>query len=424
MVKDLYDTDLYKDALSFHSAEPKGKISITHKALSTTRDLTLAYTPGVAAPCKEIEKDPAMSYEYTAKGNMVAIITNGTAVLGLGNIGAAASKPVMEGKAVLFKRFAKIDAIDVEVNTEDPDKFIEVVSNIGESWGGVNLEDIKAPECFRIEKELEKMLSVPVFHDDQHGTAVVTLAGLINGAHITDKDPRQMKIVVNGAGAAALSCVELMRQYGVPRDNITMCDLRGVLYKGRKILHESKENYASDTKARTLKEALKGADMLLGLSARDAVKPDDISAMAKNPLIFVLANPIPEILPEVAMKERPDAVIATGRSDYPNQINNVMCFPYIFRGALDVRARNINTEMKMAASQAIAMLARKTVPEEVYQAYGGLGGNREKKQYGKNYILPSPFDPRLLPEVSRAVAQAAVDSDVASIKPDLGKLYV
>ena len=294
-MEDNYDTLIYKEALSFHRTGQKGKISIAHKELRTARDLSLAYTPGVAAPCLEIEKNPAMVYEYTAKGNMVAIITNGTAVLGLGNIGPAASKPVMEGKAVLFKKFAKIDAIDVEVSTEDPEKFVDIVENIGSSWGGINLEDIRSPECFYIEEELRKRMDIPVFHDDQHGTAVVVLAGLINGADIVGKDPVKMKIVINGAGAAALSCANLMRSYGVPRENIIMCDLAGVLYKGRPKLSAAKSGFVSDTSARTLKEALEDADMLLGLSAKDVVSQDDIKHMAKDPLIFVLANPTPEI---------------------------------------------------------------------------------------------------------------------------------
>lgn len=400
-------------ALEYHKRDGKpGKIAIVAtKPLMSQRDLSLAYSPGVAVPCEEIAKNPKASYDYTAKGNMVAVISNGTAVLGLGNLGAAASKPVMEGKAVLFKRFADIDAIDIEVATEDPAEFISVVKNIAETWGGINLEDIKAPECFIIERELKKIVEVPIFHDDQHGTAIITAAGLINAAHITERKFSELKIVVNGAGAAAIACIELLKHMGVYNDNIILCDTKGVIYKGREVgMNEWKVKHAIDTQARTLAEALKGADVFLGLSVKDAVNEEMIMGMAKKPIIFAMANPDPEISPSLVLKVCPDAIIATGRSDYNNQINNVMGFPYIFRGALDVRANQINEAMKVAAVEALAKLARQPVPDEVSAAYSG-----KKMRYGPEYIIPVPFDPRLIKTIPVAVAMAAIESGVAGI---------
>ena len=400
-------------ALEYHCRDGKpGKVAIVAtKPLLSQRDLSLAYSPGVAIPCEEIAQNPAASYDYTSKGNMVAVISNGTAVLGLGNLGSAASKPVMEGKAVLFKRFADIDAIDVEVSTQDPDEFILVVKNIAESWGGINLEDIKAPECFVIERELKKIVEVPVFHDDQHGTAIITAAGLINAAHITERKFEDIKIVVNGAGAAAIACIELIKKMGVKHENVILCDTKGVIYKGRTDgMNEWKEKHAIDTKARTLTDALKGADVFLGLSAKDAVNKEMIAGMKKKPIVFAMANPDPEITPEEVLKVCPDAITATGRSDYNNQINNVMGFPYIFRGALDVRANQINDAMKMAAANALADLARQPVPDEVSSAYSG-----RKMRYGPEYIIPVPFDPRLIKTIPVAVAKAAIESGVAGI---------
>ena len=400
-------------ALEYHRGHGRpGKVGIVAtKPLVSQLDLSLAYSPGVAAPCEEIVKNPKASYDYTSKGNMVAVISNGTAVLGLGNLGSAASKPVMEGKAVLFKRFADIDAIDVEVATQDPEEFIIVVKNIAESWGGINLEDIKAPECFIIERELKKIVEVPVFHDDQHGTAIIAAAGLINAAHITMREFQSMKVVVNGAGAAAIACIELLKHMGVEHDNVILCDTKGVIYEGRTDgMNEWKEKHAANTSARTLSEALKGADVFLGLSAKGAVTKDMIKVMAKTPIIFAMANPDPEITPEEVLQVCPDAIIATGRSDYNNQINNVMGFPYIFRGALDVRASEINEAMKIAAANALANLARQPVPDEVSIAYSG-----KKMRYGPEYIIPVPFDPRLIKTIPVAVAKAAIDSGVAGI---------
>ena len=400
-------------ALEYHRGHGRpGKVGIVAtKPLVSQLDLSLAYSPGVAAPCEEIVKNPKASYDYTSKGNMVAVISNGTAVLGLGNLGSAASKPVMEGKAVLFKRFADIDAIDVEVATQDPEEFIIVVKNIAESWGGINLEDIKAPECFIIERELKKIVEVPVFHDDQHGTAIISAAGLINAAHITMREFQSMKVVVNGAGAAAIACIELLKHMGVEHDNVILCDTKGVIYEGRTDgMNEWKEKHAANTSARTLSEALKGADVFLGLSAKGAVTKDMIKVMAKTPIIFAMANPDPEITPEEVLQVCPDAIIATGRSDYNNQINNVMGFPYIFRGALDVRASEINEAMKIAAANALANLARQPVPDEVSIAYSG-----KKMRYGPEYIIPVPFDPRLIKTIPVAVAKAAIDSGVAGI---------
>ena len=402
---------LREDALQFHAGGRRhGKIEVNAtKALTTQRDLALAYSPGVAYPCLEIEADPAAAYDYTAKGNFVAVISNGTAVLGLGNIGALASKPVMEGKSVLFKRFADVDGIDIEVATEDVDEFINCVRLIGNNYGGINLEDIKAPECFLIEERLKEELEVPVFHDDQHGTAIITTAGFINALHLTDRKYSDAKIVINGAGASAIACVELIKSVGVPNENVIMCDSRGVIYRGREEgMNQWKSAHAVDTDARDLKEALIGADVFIGLSKKDVVSQHMIRSMAEKPIIFAMANPDPEITPEAVKAVRDDAIIATGRSDYPNQVNNVLGFPYIFRGALDVHASRINEEMKIAAARALAELARENVPEEVAAAYGG-----QQLQYGNDYIIPVPFDPRLISAVPAAVAQAAMDTGVA-----------
>ncbi len=406
-----------EEALALHAQGRPGKIEIiASKPLVTQRDLALAYSPGVAAPCLKIEENPEAAYEYTAKGNLVAVISNGTAVLGLGNLGALASKPVMEGKAVLFKRFSDIDAIDIEVSTEDVDLFVESVKAIGDSFGGINLEDIKAPECFLIESRLKEALSIPVFHDDQHGTAITTLAALINALYLTQRDIQDTKLVVSGAGAAAIACVELLEAYGLQPANVTLCDREGVIYKGRPgIENPWKQKHAVETKARTLEEALEGADVFLGLSGKGALKKDMIKAMAPDPIIFAMANPDPEISPEDAFETRPDAIMATGRSDYPNQVNNILGFPYIFRGALDVRATIINEEMKIAAAEALAALARQPVPEEVHMAYAG-----RKLVFGRSYILPVPFDPRLIEAIPVAVAEAAIRTKVA-LKPYVSK---
>ncbi|MEH0831020.1 NADP-dependent malic enzyme [Anaplasma bovis] len=399
-----------KEALEFHRRRRPGKVSLLPtKPLVTQSDLSLAYSPGVAAPCLKISADPDAVYEYTAKGNYVAVISNGTAVLGLGNIGPLASKPVMEGKAVLFKRFADIDAVDIEVNTENVDEFINAVRYLGLSWGGINLEDIKAPECFVVEKRLGELMDIPVFHDDQHGTAIIALAGIINALDITGRVIRNTKIVVNGAGAAGIACVEMLKFFGVPESNIVVCDQNGVIYKGRQLgMNEWKLKHAIETKDRDLKDAIKGADIFIGLSVRDVLSKEMLLSMNKEPIIFALANPYPEVNPEFAREVRPDAIIATGRSDYCNQINNVMGFPYIFRGALDVRARSVTNEMKLAVSKAIAMLAREVVSDEVLEAYG-----KNRMRYGKEYIIPTPFDPRLISVVSPAVAKAAIESGVA-----------
>ncbi|MFY9589564.1 NADP-dependent malic enzyme [Rickettsia endosymbiont of Halotydeus destructor] len=402
----------YAEALEYHNKGKPGKIAIlATKPLVTQQDLSLAYSPGVAAPCLEIAKNIDNIYKYSARGNMVAVISNGTAVLGLGNLGAAASKPVMEGKAVLFKNFADIDAIDLEINTEDPEEFINAVKYLNYSFGGINLEDIKAPECFIIEEKLKSIMDIPVFHDDQHGTAIITAAGLINAAYLTNRSFNDLKIVVNGAGAAAIACIELLIALGADRSNIILCDTKGVIYQGRTSgMNKWKEMYAQKTDLRTLSEAMESANVFLGLSAKGAVSKEMVAKMAKNPIIFAMANPDPEITPEEIRSVRSDAIIATGRSDYNNQINNVMGFPYIFRGALDVRAKTINQEMKIAAAQAIAKLARKPVPEEVYKAYFGY-----KMVFGPDYIIPVPFDPRLITVIPLAVAKAAIDSGVAKI---------
>ena len=401
---------LKQDALNFHATGRPGKLEITPtKPLTTQRDLSLAYSPGVAEPCLAIKASPDKAYDYTAKGNLVAVISNGTAVLGLGNIGAGASKPVMEGKAVLFKKFADIDGVDLELDTENVDRFVDAVSLLGPSFGGINLEDIKSPECFIIEQRLREVMDIPVFHDDQHGTAIIAAAGLINALHLTGRDIRDIKVVSNGAGAASIACVELMKAMGVKHENVLMCDRSGVVYQGRENgMNQWKSAHAVKTNARTLADALKGADVFLGLSAAKAMSTDMLKSMADRPIVFAMANPEPEIMPDAAKKARPDAIIATGRSDYPNQVNNVLGFPYIFRGALDVRATAINEEMKIAAAHAIAMLAREDVPDEVTDAYAG-----ESMRYGEDYIIPAPFDPRLISAVSSAVAQAAMTSGVA-----------
>ena len=397
------------EALDFHSRGRPGKIEIVAtKPMATQRDLSLAYSPGVAVPVEAIAADPATAYDYTAKGNLVAVITNGTAILGLGNLGALAAKPVMEGKAVLFKRFADVDSIDIELATEDVNRFIDAVELMEPTFGGINLEDIKAPECFIIEQALRERMNIPVFHDDQHGTAIIVAAGLINACHLTNRALGDIRVVVNGAGAAAIACTELIKAMGVRADHVIMCDRKGVIHKGRDDLDQWKSAHAVDTDRRTLKEALVGADVFLGLSAAGALKPDMVLDMAPSPIIFAMANPDPEITPPEAKAARPDAIVATGRSDYPNQVNNVLGFPFIFRGALDVRATGINEEMKIAAANALAALAREAVPEEVAAAYGGISHH-----FGPDYIIPAPFDPRLIEIVPCAVAQAAMDSGVA-----------
>ena len=403
-------TALDREALAFHENGRPGKLEITPtKPLTSQRDLSLAYSPGVAAPCLAIADDDDKAYDYTAKGNMVAVISNGTAVLGLGNIGAAASKPVMEGKAVLFKKFADIDGVDLELSTEDIDRFVEAVSLMGPSFGGINLEDIKSPECFIIEQRLREAMDIPVFHDDQHGTAIIAAAGLINALHLTGRDMKDIKIVSNGAGAASIACVELIKAMGVPHQNVILADREGVIYQGRDgSMNQWKSAHAVKTDARTLEEAIEGADVFLGLSVAGALTKEMVAKMAPRPIIFAMANPVPEIMPDEAKAVRPDAIVATGRSDFPNQVNNVLGFPYIFRGALDVRATAINEEMKIAAANAIALLAREDVPDEVSAAYAG--GNLH---YGEDYIIPAPFDPRLISSVSAAVAQAAMETGVA-----------
>ncbi|NOU03159.1 MAG: NADP-dependent malic enzyme [Novosphingobium sp.] len=398
-----------REALFYHSTIRPGKIEIiASKPMATQRDLSLAYSPGVAVPVQAIADNPAAAYEYTAKGNLVAVISNGTAILGMGNLGALASKPVMEGKAVLFKRFADVDSIDIELASEDPDALIEAIALMEPSFGGINLEDIKAPECFVIEQALRERMKIPVMHDDQHGTAIIAAAGLVNACFLTGRTFADVKVVVNGAGASALACTALIKSMGVKHHNVTVCDRSGVIYRGREGgMDQWKSAHAIDTVNRTLEEALDGADIFLGLSAAGALKPEWVDKMAPQPIIFAMANPDPEITPPEAKAARPDAIVATGRSDYPNQVNNVLGFPFIFRGALDVRATAINEEMKIAAAHAIAQLARETVPEEVAAAYG------QKYQFGPDYIIPAPFDPRLMEVVSSAVAKAAMDTGVA-----------
>jgi len=371
--------------------------------------LSLAYSPGVAVPCLEIARDPENAYKYTNKGNTVAVISNGTAVLGLGNLGALGGKPVMEGKAVLFNKFAGVESIDLCVDAPDPEVFVNCVKCLGPSFGGINLEDIKGPDCFYVEEKLKEAMDIPVFHDDQHGTAIVCLAGLINAIEITNRKVENVKVVLNGAGAAGIACVKLMTSYGVKMSNIIACDTKGVIFKGRTAgMNKYKEEFANDTEKRTLEEALVGADVFIGVSAAGALKKEFLQSMADAPIIFAMANPEPEIRPELAKEIRPDAIIATGRSDYPNQVNNVMCFPFLFRGTLDTRASTINDAMKMATAKALAQLAREEVPNEVARAYNG-----KRFTFGPDYIIPTPFDPRLIYTLPPAVAQAAMDSGVA-----------
>ncbi len=405
-----------EDALEYHSSSPAGKLSVTPtKPCRTQRDLSLAYTPGVAVPCKEIERDPSLAYQYTAKSNLVAVISNGTAVLGLGDIGPLAGKPVMEGKAVLFKRFADIDVFDIELNTKDPQEVIRTCQILEPTFGGINLEDIKAPECFVIEEELRKTMRIPVFHDDQHGTAIISGAGLLNALEIAGKKIEEIKVVFNGAGASAISCAAHYVNLGVRRENIVMCDTKGVIYEGRtEHMNSYKARYAAKTEARTLAEAFAGADVFFGLSSGGAVTPEMVKAMAPNPIIFALANPDPEIAYDVALAARPDAIVATGRSDFPNQVNNVLGFPFIFRGALDVRATTINEEMKLAATRALAALAKEDVPDSVLRAYGV-----ERLEFGREYIIPKPFDPRVLIWEASSVAEAAMRTGVAQRPVDL-----
>ena len=408
-----------KEALEFHSHKKPGKIEIrASKNMITKRDLALAYSPGVAVPVKKISENSDAAYDYTSKGNLVAVISNGSAILGLGNLGALASKPVMEGKAVLFKRFADIDSIDLEIDSNDANEIINSIKNFAPSFGGINLEDIAAPDCFIIEEKLKEILDIPVFHDDQHGTAIITTAALINALDINGKSINEIKVVVNGAGASAMACTNLFKKSGVPQKNITMVDRSGVIFRGRDNLNQWKTAHAIETKDRSLNEAIKNADVFLGLSAKGALTKDMVKKMAKNPIIFACANPDPEITPEEIEEVRSDAIIATGRSDYPNQVNNLIGFPYIFRGALDVRSKTINEEMKIAAAHAIANLAREDVPDEVVAAMGG-----ERPHYGKDYIIPSTFDPRLISIIPSAVAKAAIETGVARKKIDNFEIY-
>jgi malate dehydrogenase (oxaloacetate-decarboxylating)(NADP+) len=399
-----------QEALDYHSQGRKGKIEvITTKPCSTSRELGLAYSPGVAEPCLEIEKNPNDAYEYTAKGNLVAVVSNGTAVLGLGNIGALAGKPVMEGKGVLFKTFADVDVFDIELDTEDSDELIRTVKLLEPTFGGINLEDIKGPECFYIEEELKKIMNIPVFHDDQHGTAIIAAAAMLNGLELVGKKVEDAKMVVNGAGAAGIACANLAITMGISKDNVILCDTKGAIYKGRtEGMNAYKERLAADTDARTLADAIKGADIFFGVSAKGALSPEMLKTMAKDPIVFAMANPDPEILPSEAKAVRDDVIIGTGRSDFPNQVNNVLCFPFLFRGALDTHASAINDEMKLAAVKALASLAKQDVPEAVRKAYAG-----EAIEFGREYLIPKPFDPRVLLHVAPAVARAAMDSGVA-----------
>tara|TARA_B100001173_G_scaffold137281_1_gene119218 strand:- start:5032 stop:7320 length:2289 start_codon:yes stop_codon:yes gene_type:complete len=408
-----------KEALDFHSSGKSGKIEIiSSKPMTTKRDLALAYSPGVAAPVKAIADNPELAYDYTTKGNLVAVISNGSAILGLGNLGAIASKPVMEGKAVLFKRFADIDSIDLEIDSNDPTEIITSIKNFSKSFGGINLEDIAAPDCFIIEKKLKEILDIPVFHDDQHGTAIITTAALLNAVDIAKKNIKKIKVVINGAGASAMACANLFKKTGVSQKNITMLDRKGIIHRDRKDLNQWKSEHAIITKKRTLEDAIKDTDVFLGLSAANILKKNMVKKMSKNPIIFACANPDPEITPEEIEKVRDDAIVATGRSDYPNQVNNLIGFPYIFRGALDVRAKTINEEMKMAAANSIAKLARERVPDEVAAAMGG-----ERPTYGREYIIPSTFDPRLISVIPVAIAKAAIKSGVARKKIDNFEIY-
>jgi malate dehydrogenase (oxaloacetate-decarboxylating)(NADP+) len=407
-----------QDALDYHEAKPAGKLAIVAtKPCQTQRDLSLAYTPGVAVPCLEIHRDPNLAYSYTSKGNLVAVVSNGTAVLGLGNIGAAAGKPVMEGKAVLFKRFADIDVFDIELATEDPQEVIRACQLLEPTFGGINLEDIKAPECFLIEEELKRTMKIPVFHDDQHGTAIISGAALLNAIEIVGKRLNEVRLVINGAGASAIACAEHYIRLGIRREHITLCDTKGVIYKGRtEHMNSYKARLANETPARTLTDALVGADVFLGLSCANCVSGEMLKAMAPSPIVFAMANPDPEITWEEAVAARPDVIMATGRSDYPNQVNNVLGFPFLFRGALDVRATAINDEMKLAATRALASLAKEDVPDSVCRAYGV-----ERLEFGRDYIIPKPFDSRVLIYVASAVAQAAMESGVAQISVDLDR---
>src|SRR6056297_3109197 len=397
------------EALAYHLEPSPGKIDISASTpMATQRDLSLAYSPGVAVPREEIAANPETAYDYTNRGNLVAVISNGTAVLGLGNLGALGSKPVMEGKSVLFKRFADVNSIDIELDTEDPDEFCKAVRLMGPTFGGINLEDIKAPECFIIEQRLKEEMDIPVFHDDQHGTAVICAAGLINALHLSGKKIEDVKIVLNGAGAAGIACIELLKRMGARHENCIVADTKGVIYQGRTDgMNQWKSAHAVKTDARTLEEAMVGADVFLGVSVKGAVTQDMVRSMADNPVIFAMANPDPEITPEEAHEVRPDAIVATGRSDYPNQVNNVLGFPYLFRGALDVHARAINDEMKIACAEALADLAREDVPDEVALAYG------KSLTFGRDYIIPTPFDPRLIHRIPTAVALAGMDTGVA-----------
>ena len=404
-------SDLRTDALDYHANPRPGKLSVElTKPTATARDLALAYSPGVAEPVREIAKDPLNAFKYTGKGNLVAVISDGTAILGLGNLGPLASKPVMEGKGVLFKRFAGIDVFDIEVESESPQAFIDTVRRISCTFGGINLEDIKAPECFEIERALIEQCNIPVFHDDQHGTAIVTAAAMINALELADKKLEDAKIVCLGAGAAAIACMKLLVSMGCKVENIYMLDRKGVIHAGRDDLNEYKAIFATETEKRTLADAMKGADVFVGLSGQNLLKPAELKLMAENPIVFACSNPDPEIDPELARASRPDVIMATGRSDYPNQVNNVLGFPFIFRGALDVRATRINEEMKIAAVHAIRKLAKEPVPEYISEAYGGI-----KLEFGREYIIPKPMDVRLIEEVPAAVAQAAIDSGVATL---------
>jgi malate dehydrogenase (oxaloacetate-decarboxylating)(NADP+) len=410
------EKDMKEAALEYHRSGRKGKLEVVpSKPCNTAWELSLAYSPGVAEPCREIAKDPDLAYEYTNRGNLVAVVSNGTAILGLGNLGALAGKPVMEGKCVLFKKFADVDAYDIEIDTEDPDEFIKTVKYLEPTFGGINLEDIKAPECFYIEDKLKEKMDIPVFHDDQHGTAIISGAGLLNACEITGKKMSELKMAFNGAGASAIACAEFFIALGAKRENIIMCDSRGVIYKGRNAgLNPQKERFLVETDKRTIGDALVGADVFVGLSNGGAINKDNVKSMAKNPIIFAMANPDPEILPVDAKEARSDVITATGRSDFANQVNNVLGFPFIFRGALDVRATKINDEMKVAAAYSLAALAKEPVPEKVAKAYGN-----EKFEFGPDYIVPKPFDPRVLVWESAAVAQAAMETGVSRIKIDI-----
>ncbi len=410
------DKDMKEAALEYHRSGRKGKLEvIPTKPCDTAWELSLAYSPGVAEPCREIAKDENLSYEYTNRGNLVAVASNGTAILGLGNLGALAGKPVMEGKGVLFKKFADVDAYDIEIDTEDPDEFIKTVKYLEPTFGGINLEDIKAPECFYIEDKLKEEMDIPVFHDDQHGTAIISGAGLLNACEITGKKMSELKMAFNGAGASAIACAEFFISLGAKRENIIMCDSRGVIYKGRNAgLNPQKERFLVETDRRTIGDALVGADVFVGLSNGGAINQENVKSMAKNPIIFAMANPDPEILPVDAKEARSDVITATGRSDFANQVNNVLGFPFIFRGALDVRATKINDEMKVAAAYSLAALAKEPVPDKVARAYGN-----QKFEFGPDYIVPKPFDPRVLVWESAAVAQAAMETGVSRIKIDI-----